>query len=80
MRATIFEALHEMSSVLNSSLELGEVLERLAAKISVLVSYDLCIFAHYDDKNSEIGPGPPERHRDPRSGGPLACRTGSRRP
>ena len=53
-RATIFEALHEISSVLNSSLELSEVLERLAAKIRVLVSYDLCIFAHYDDKYGEM--------------------------
>ena len=53
-RATIFEALHEISSVLNSSLELGMVLDRLAAKIGVLVLYDLCIFAHYDDKSNEM--------------------------
>jgi diguanylate cyclase (GGDEF)-like protein len=53
-RATTFAAMHEISAVLNSSLELDDILGRLAKKINVLVSYDCCVFVQYDDRNRTI--------------------------
>jgi diguanylate cyclase (GGDEF)-like protein len=53
VRAANFAALHEMSSVLNSSLELGEILSRLAEQLRVMAPHDLCVFACYDEKSKE---------------------------
>ena len=50
VRATTFAAMHKMSAVLNSTLELGEMLTRLANELHTLVNYDFCVFVRYDDK------------------------------
>ncbi len=49
-RAMTFAAMHEMSAVLNSSLELNDILERLAREINVIVPHDFCVFALYEEK------------------------------
>lgn len=54
IRATTFAAMHGMSAVLNSSLDLDDILARLAEEITVLVPYDFCVFVQYDDKNRTI--------------------------
>ncbi len=53
MRAKHFKEFHNMSVVLNSSLELGEILERLANEINMIVPHDFCVFVQFDDKNKE---------------------------
>lgn len=53
IKASYFRALHEMSVVLNSSLELEAVLERLATRIHEMAPYDLCVFVRYDEEESE---------------------------
>jgi two-component system cell cycle response regulator len=50
IRAKSFAALHEMSSVLNSSLDLSEVLDNLLIQIRLVVPYDFCIFLLHDEK------------------------------
>jgi len=50
IRAKNLAALHEMSSVLNSSLEISEVLDKLSIQIRSAVPYDFCIFLLYDEK------------------------------
>jgi diguanylate cyclase (GGDEF)-like protein len=54
VRATTFAAMHKISTVLNSTLELNEILERLAREINVLVPYDFCLFLQYDEKSRTI--------------------------
>lgn len=53
MRAKHFKEFHDMSAVLNSSLELAEILERLANEINVIVPHDFCVFVQFDDKNKD---------------------------
>ncbi len=53
MRAKHFKEFHDMSSVLNSSLELGEILERLANEINTIVPHDFCVFVQFDEKNKD---------------------------
>jgi diguanylate cyclase (GGDEF)-like protein len=57
LRATTFAAMHDISTVLNSSLELDRILERLAKEINVLVPHEFCVFVQYDDKNRTIAVG-----------------------
>ena len=54
MRAKNFEALHEMSSILNSSLEIHEVLDRLTPQIRSVVPFDFCVFLLYDENNRDV--------------------------
>ncbi len=54
LRAKNFAAMHDISTVLNSSLELDHILERLAKEINVLVPHEFCVFVQYDDKNRTI--------------------------
>lgn len=53
VRAKNFKALHTMSEVLNSSLELEDILNRLAGELSVEVPHDLCMVIRYDEKSGE---------------------------
>lgn len=53
VRASHFEALHHMGSILNSSMELDEILNRLAGQLTVMVPYDLCLVLKYDDRAGE---------------------------
>lgn len=53
LKAKNFGALHEMSAVLSSSLELEEVLDRLTSELKSVVPYDFCAFARYDEKKDE---------------------------
>ena len=53
IRARNFAALHEMSSVLSSSLDISDVLDKLAAQVRSVVPYDFCAFLLYDDKTNE---------------------------
>ncbi len=53
MRAKHFKEFHNMSTVLNSSLELSEILARLAKEIKVIVPHDFCVFVQFDDKNKD---------------------------
>ena len=53
MRAKHFKEFHNMSSVLNSSLELGEILDRLANEINMIVPHDFCVFVQFDDKHKD---------------------------
>jgi two-component system cell cycle response regulator len=54
IRARNFAGLHKLSSVLSSSLDLDNILERLAAELKVLVPYDFCLFARYDERSREV--------------------------
>jgi diguanylate cyclase (GGDEF)-like protein len=54
LRANNFAALHKMSEVLNSSLELGEILEKLMDQLRSIADYDVCAFTLYEEKNEEI--------------------------
>ena len=51
IRAKNFAALHEMSSVLTSSLDITEILNKLTSQIRSVVPYDFCAFVLYNDKN-----------------------------
>lgn len=53
IKASYFRTLHEMSTVLNASLELGEVLQSLTGRIEELAPHDLCVFIRYDAENRE---------------------------
>jgi two-component system cell cycle response regulator len=53
MRAKNFAALHAMSSVLSSSLEISEILEELTTQIRSAVPYDYCAFLLYDEQTEE---------------------------
>lgn len=50
VRASHFQALHQMSASLNSSLELDAILNRLAQQLHTMVPHDLCLFLRYDEK------------------------------
>jgi diguanylate cyclase (GGDEF)-like protein len=52
LRAKNFAALHDMSSILNSSLDIGEVLDRLSSQIKSVVPYDFCAFLLYDEQSN----------------------------
>ena len=54
LRAKNFGALHDLSAVLNSTLELNDILARLAKEINVLVPYDFCVFVQYNEKDRTI--------------------------
>ncbi len=49
IRAKNFAALHEMSSVLSSSLEIDKVLDQLTSQIRSVVPFDFCAFLLYDE-------------------------------
>jgi diguanylate cyclase (GGDEF)-like protein len=53
VRASHFESLHQMSSILNSSLELDGILSRLAEQLASMVPHDLCLFLKYDEADRE---------------------------
>jgi two-component system cell cycle response regulator len=53
IRGRNFAALHEMSSILSSSLEISEVLENLTVRIRSAVPYDYCAFLRYDEQTKE---------------------------
>ena len=53
IRARNFAALHEMSSILSSSLEVSEVLGKLMNQVRSVVPYDFCAFLLYDEDTSE---------------------------
>ncbi len=53
LRARNFVGLHTLSSVLSSSLDLGEILDRMANELRLLVPHDFCLFVHYDEKSRE---------------------------
>jgi two-component system cell cycle response regulator len=53
IRAKNFAALHEMSSILSSSLEVTEVLEKLTTQVRSVVPYDFCAYLLYDEKTGE---------------------------
>lgn len=53
IRANNFAALHDMSGVLNSSLDISEVLNKLTTQIRSVVPYDFCAFVLYDEKNKQ---------------------------
>lgn len=52
-RARNFAALHEMSSVLSSSLDIAEVLDKLSVQIRSVAPYDFCAFLVYDAPSDE---------------------------
>ena len=54
IRASTFEGLHKLSSVLGSSLDLDDILERLAKEMNVLVPHDFCVFVQYDNRDRTI--------------------------
>lgn len=54
IRASTFAGLHKLSAVLGSSLELNNILERLAKEMNILVPYDFCVFAQYDDRDRTV--------------------------
>jgi two-component system cell cycle response regulator len=70
IRARTFSGLHRLSAVLGSSLDLADILERLAKELNVLVPHDFCVFAQYDNRDRTVaiahqsgavtfaGPGP----------------------
>jgi putative methionine-R-sulfoxide reductase with GAF domain len=51
LRAKNFAALHDMSSTLNSSLEINQVLDKLSGQIRSVVPYDFCAFLLHDEKS-----------------------------
>jgi two-component system, cell cycle response regulator len=53
LRAKNFSSLHDMSSTLNSSLDINEVLDRLSNQIKLVVPYDFCVFLHVDETTRE---------------------------
>ena len=54
LRAKNFAALHDMSSTLNSSLEINEVLDKLSGQIKSVVPYDFCAFLLHDEKSGDV--------------------------
>ncbi|HTG01479.1 MAG TPA: diguanylate cyclase [Nitrospirota bacterium] len=53
MRAKNFGALHDMSSILSSSLDISDVLDKLAVQIRSVVSYDFCAFLIYESESGD---------------------------
>ncbi len=53
IKARHFAALHEMSSVLSSSLDIKEVLDKLTTQIRTVVPYDFCAFLLYDEESRD---------------------------
>jgi len=53
IRAKNFSALHDMSSILSSSLEITEVLDKLIIRIRSVVPFDFCVFLQYDDETGD---------------------------
>ncbi|NTV54565.1 MAG: GAF domain-containing protein, partial [Syntrophaceae bacterium] len=51
LRAKNFAALHDMSSILSSSLEISDVLDKLCSQLKSVLAYDYCVFLHYDEKS-----------------------------
>ncbi len=49
IRAKNFAALHDMSSVLSSSLEISDVLDKLTVQLRSVVPYDFCACVLYDE-------------------------------
>ncbi len=54
LRAKNAAALHEMSSTLNRSLELNEVLSQLTQQMRIVVPYDFCAFVLYEKETGEM--------------------------
>jgi diguanylate cyclase (GGDEF)-like protein len=52
-KAQHFAALHEMSAVLSSSLDIKEVLDKLTTKIKAVVPHDFCAFLLHDEKSGD---------------------------
>jgi diguanylate cyclase (GGDEF)-like protein len=53
LRARNFSSLHAMSSALNSSLEIDQVLDKLSDQIKAVVPYDFCAFLLYDKSRDD---------------------------
>lgn len=53
LRAKNFSSLHAMSSALNSSLEIDQVLDKLSDQIKAVVPYDFCAFLLYDKSKDD---------------------------
>ena len=71
IRASHFESLHQMSAILNSSLELNAILNRLAEQLAVMVPHDLCLFLRYDEPSGQavvLHKSGPALQNDSRSG------------
>jgi two-component system cell cycle response regulator len=51
LRAKNFSALHDMSSILSSSLEISDVLDKLCGQLRSVIPHDFCVFLHYDEKS-----------------------------
>ena len=54
LRAKNSASLHEMSAILNSSLELTDVLGRLTDKMRIVAPYDFCAFILYQEESGEM--------------------------
>ena len=52
-KAQHFAALHEMSAVLSSSLDIKEVLDKLTTNIRTVVPHDFCAFLLHDEKSGD---------------------------
>ena len=52
LRAKNFAALHDMSSILSSSLEINDVLDKLCGQLRSVIPHDFCVFLHYDEKSA----------------------------
>jgi two-component system cell cycle response regulator len=53
VKAKHFAALHDMSSILSSSLDINEVLDKLTTQIMTVVPYDFCAFLLYDENSRD---------------------------
>jgi diguanylate cyclase (GGDEF)-like protein len=53
LRARNFAGLHKMSAVMNSSLDLGTIFEKLAMELAVLAPHDICLVVRYDEKTKD---------------------------
>ena len=53
VKAKHFAALHAMSSILSSSLDIKEVLDELTTQIMTVAPYDFCAFILYDEKSRD---------------------------
>ena len=54
IRATTFAAMHEMGAVLNSTLELKDMLDRLSREIGIIVPYDFCVVVRFDERTRAL--------------------------
>ena len=53
LRAKNFATLHEMSSILNSSLDITEVLDRLIMQVKTVVPFHYCAFLLHDERSGD---------------------------